>query len=61
MSLTDLKHLKERTAEAGRLVDLADRRLTEVLMKLNATELAKYGKQINNILNLLNAAEAKLR
>jgi len=61
MSLTDLKYLKERTSEAGRLVDLADRILTDVLMKLTASEFKKYGNQINGILNMLQEAEMKLR
>ena len=61
MSLTDLKHIRERTTEAGRMVDLVDRRLSRLLLKLNSTEHKKYGSEINEMINLLQQAEAKLR
>lgn len=61
MSLTDLKHIRERTTEAGRMVDLVDRRLSRLLLKLNSTEYKKYGSEINEMINLLQQAEAKLR
>jgi len=61
MSLTDLKHIRERTTEAGRMVDLVDRRLSRLLLKLNSTENKKYGSEINEMINLLQQAEAKLR
>lgn len=61
MSLTDLEHLKKRVDEAGRMIDLADRNLCQVLLKMNRKEFEKYGQQINNILNLLNSAEVRLK
>jgi hypothetical protein len=43
MSLTDLKHLRENAVEAGRLIDIADRRLYDILLKMTKAENAKYG------------------
>ena len=60
MSLTDLKHLRERSQEAGRLVDLSNRAIGQVLLKMNRAEFNKYGEQLNRALNLLDSAEKLL-
>ena len=60
MSLTDLKHLRENATEAGRLIDIADRRLYDILLKMTKAENAKYGASLNMALNCLNSAQAML-
>lgn len=34
----DLKHLRENAVEAGRLIDIADRRLYDILLKMTKAE-----------------------
>jgi hypothetical protein len=60
MSLTDLNRLRENASEAGRLIDLADRRIYDVLMRLSKSERVKYEQTLNDVLNLMNCAVAKL-
>ena len=60
MSSSELKRLYENATEAGRLIDIADRRLYDILLKMTKAENAKYGASINMALNCLNSAQALL-
>lgn len=60
MSLTDLKHLRERSSKAGQLVDLAYRTIGRIQLDMTMAESRKYGPRLNHALNLLQQAETIL-
>ncbi len=60
MSLTDLKRLHENAIEAGRLIDIADRRICSFFLKMTQAEHKKYGEALNAALNCLERAKVLL-
>ena len=60
MSSSELKRLYENAVEAGRLIDIADRRLYDILLKMTKAENAKYGEGLNAALNCLERAKVLL-
>ena len=60
MSSSLLKHLHENATEASRLIDIADRRIYDILMKMTTAENKKYGEALNAALNCLDRAQSLL-